>query len=144
MNEILNLSARDKVNAIETEILKHEQIELELEHYFAPGVCVRQLFVPKGVLLTGKIHKYQQLHFVLRGDISILIGDELKRFKTSSIISSPAGSKRVAYAHEDTIWMMVLGTHETDIEKIEQQFTAATEKEYLAFCKQIEADKCLE
>lgn len=144
MNNIVSLTARDKVNVIEAELLKYKQVELEVEHYFAPGVCVRQLFVPKGVLLTGRIHKYDQVHFVLRGDISILIGDDIKRFKTSAIICSPAGSKRVAYAHEDTSWMMVLGTHETDIEKIENHFTAATEEEYLSFCNQLEAQKCLE
>ncbi len=46
---------------------------------------------------------------------------------------SPAGAKRIARAIEDTTWLMVHGTDETDLDKIESHFIANTEQEFLDF-----------
>lgn len=132
-NQFRHLSARDKVSIIETEAKKFDQVEIPIKHYFVPGVYIREIFVPKGVLLTGKIHKYPQFHVITKGDISMLIDGEMKRIVGPCNIMSSAGAKRIAYAHEDTIWLMVHGTEETDLEKIENHFIAATEEEYLKF-----------
>lgn len=109
------------------------QIELELKHYFCNGICARELFVPKGVTLVGKIHKYPQMHLITKGLIQFSVGEEVKTFKASDIIISPPGSKRIAHALEDTIWIMFLRTDETDIDKIEDYFVANSQEEYLEF-----------
>ncbi len=132
-SEFTYLSSRDKVSIIENEAKKFEQVDIPVQHYFVPGVYIREIFVPKGILLTGKIHKYPQFHVITKGDISMLIDGEMKRVQGPCNIMSPAGSKRIAYAHEDTIWLMVHGTNETDIERIENHFIAATEEDYLKF-----------
>ena len=46
------------------------------------------------------------------------------------------GTKRIAYAHEDTVWATVHGTHERDLDKIEAHFIAQSEPEFQAFIAQ--------
>lgn len=114
------------------------EMELPVKHHFAKGVYGRELFIPKNTMLTGKIHKYTQLNVLVKGDISVLTEDGVKRVQPPFVIVSPAGTKRAAFAHEDTIWLTVHGTEETDVDKIEHQFIAQTEVEYLDFCKALE------
>lgn len=132
------LSLRDKVFAIETEMRRHEQLDLPVRHYFSQGVYARELFIPKGTLLTGQIHKYQQLNIMSQGDMSVLTEDGIVRVQAPFTIVSPPGTKRIAYAHEDTVWTTIHGTHERDLEKIEAHFIAQTDDEFRAFIAQHE------
>lgn len=127
------LSNIDKVKIIENELLKHEQIEIKVKNYFVPGVYIREIFMPKGAVLTGKIHKYPQFHVITSGCLDILIDGQMVRLKAPMTIMSPAGAKRLAIANEDTYWLMVHGTWQTDIDEIEKFFTCNTEEEYLTF-----------
>ena len=138
MNDIAifnGLNTREKVNTLEELMRQQEQVELKTEHFFSPGIYTRILHIPKGCLLTGKIHKQPILNIMTKGDISVLIGDEFKRIVAPFVIVSPAGSKKIGYAHEDTIWMGCHGTDEQDVKKIEEYFIAQNEQEYLEFCE---------
>lgn len=134
---------RDKVMRAESLMLQRPQVDLPVEHLFAKGVYARELFIKKDTYLTGKIHKYSQLNILLAGDISVLTENGIERVKPPFRVVSPAGTKRIAYAHEDSIWLTVHGTEETDLEKIEQKFIAQDEQEYLEFCRlQLEEKPC--
>lgn len=128
--------ARRSVTEMEDLIRTGVPVEMPVTNHFAHGVYGRELFIPKGTVLTGKIHKYSQLNIMSKGDISVLTEGGVKRVQAPFTIVSPAGTKRIAYAHEDTIWTTVHGTEETDIEKIEKRFIAQSEDEFLAFCEQ--------
>ncbi len=132
------MSMREKVFAIEDEIRKLPPVNFNEKHYFSPGVYAREITIPKDTVLTGKIHKYAQLNIVSKGELSVLTEDGIKRVKAPFTIVSPPGTKRIAYAHEETVWTTIHGTNETDLEKLETHFIAQTEEEYLAFCKILE------
>lgn len=97
---------------------------LPLKHSFAEGMYVREIFIPKGMLLVSKIHKHSHPIFVLEGDISILTEDGVKRIKGPYSLISPVGAKRVGYAHADTRWVTVHKTNETNLERIEEEIIA--------------------
>jgi hypothetical protein len=137
------LSNIAKVDILQNELKKHEQLEIKVKHYFVPGVYVREIFMPKGAILTGKIHKYPQFHVITKGDLSILIDGEMVRLQGPINILSPAGSKRFAIANEYTYWLMVHGTYQTDLKAIEDFFTCDTEEEYLKFLLDEEAQLSL-
>lgn len=110
--------------------------DLPVRHHFSQGVYGREMFIPKGTIVTGHIHKYTQLNILLCGDLSVLTEDGIKRVKPPFVVVSPPGTKRVAYAHEDTIWLTVHGTDKTDVDEIEKEFIAQNEQEYLTFVEQ--------
>lgn len=126
---------RDKVDAIEDAMRKMPQLELEVKHHFSNGVYARELIIPKDTVLVGKIHKYQNMNMLVKGELDVLVDGEIKRVKAPFITISPAGTKRIAYAIEDSIWVTIHGTNELDLTKIEDHFIAQSEEEWLEFCK---------
>lgn len=120
------------------EALMKQMPQLELKHFdhFSYGLYARELKIPKDCILVGKMHKYPQLNILAEGEIEVLVDGEIKCLKAPCVISSPAGTKRIARALEDTTWITIHATDETDIDKIEQHFIAQTEQEYLDFYQQ--------
>lgn len=135
MNDLIKIIDRNKVNEAEAIMAQMPQIELPVNHYFSLGIYARELHIQKGVTLTGKIHKYEQLNILAKGKMKVLVGSIIKEIEAPFIVVSPPGTKRIAYALEDCVWITIHGTHETDIDLIEKQFIAQDEKEYLEFIK---------
>lgn len=96
-----------------------EKREFRVEHEFKDGMYMRKLFIPKGSLVVGKIHKLDCLNIVAKGDISIVTESGAARVQAGYTVVSPAGIQKVGVAHEDTVFINVFRTDETDLEKIE-------------------------
>jgi len=125
---------REQMLRIEDTIRAELQpIELKHKDYFSKGVYARELFIPKGTVLTGKIHKYTNLNIMSMGELSVLTDEGIKRVKAPFTIVSPPGTKRAAYAHEDTIWTTIHGTELTDVDEIERVFIAQSYQEFENF-----------
>ena len=133
MNE---LSVIDKIEAYEILARQSPQVDLPLEHIFASGVYCRHLFIPKGVVLTGEIHKTRNLNILLKGRMKVLIGDEVQDIQAPFIVVSPPGTKRIAEALEDCIWLTVHATQETNINKLEDDLVVFSRQEYLSYIEQ--------
>ncbi len=103
-----------------------EQIDIDAltTHHFAPGVYARELFIPKGVVMTGKIHKTTHLVIISKGKIAVSNHDGREVIEGPCTFVSYPGAKRAVYALEDTIWTTIHVTEETDLVKIEQQVIA--------------------
>jgi hypothetical protein len=126
---------RDKVFQAEA-IMKEMPSAIHLTklfHYFAPGIYARELHIPAGITLTGKIHKYPQLNILSKGKISVLTEDGIKDVEAPFTVVSPAGTKRIAYAHTDCVWTTILNTSLKDVDAIEKEFTTDDENEWLEF-----------
>lgn len=113
-------SARDNILAMESAIGAAPQVEMRVEHHFSKGLYARELHIPKGTLLVGKIHRFENLNIISQGEISVYTEEGIRRIKAPCTIVSPPGTKRVGYAHEDTVWTTIHATEETDIEAIEK------------------------
>lgn len=125
-----NIARREMILDIEEEISKipgafhGDTDKCPLEHSFADGVYVRQITIPKGMLIVGKIHKHSHPNFIVSGEVSVLTEEGPKRLKGPCFMISPAATKRLVYTHEDTVWITVHATKETELEKIEEEIIA--------------------
>lgn len=98
------------------------QVELGNEHYFAPGMYARELFMPAGVLVVGQIHKFKHISIMAYGDVTVYTEqDGGKRYRGYNVVISEAGAKRVLYPHADTMWTTVHATDLTNVADIEAQ-----------------------
>ena len=95
-----------------------------LKHSFADGCYIREIFNPKGELLVTKIHKVSHPFFLMKGDMTILMEDGIKRIKAPHYGITPAGTKRIIYCHEDCVFVTVHATELTDIKAIEEEVIA--------------------
>jgi hypothetical protein len=115
---------REKVMRLEDMLRQLPALPEDVHHHFAPGVYMRELRIPKGAVLTGKIHRTAHLNILAKGDISVLTEHGVKRLVAPCVIQSSAGIKRAGYAHEDTVWITVHPTTETNLDKLEAELIA--------------------
>jgi hypothetical protein len=112
---------REKVVRLEGEMFKQPQVEIETTHHFASGIYAREIFIPKGTLLTGKIHKTGHLNILSKGDITVLTDGGMKRLKAPCTFVASPGTKRAGYAHEDSVWTTIHASEETELDKLEAE-----------------------
>lgn len=117
--------AREKIMQLEAAIRDQlEQVELETEHHFAPGVYVRELRIPAGVVLTGKIHRFETMNILAAGTIRVTTDDGVKEITAPAIFNSAPGTKKAGFAVTDVVFLNVHPTEETDVDVIENHFIA--------------------
>lgn len=100
-------------------------IEIPAVHHFADGLYAREITIPAGALVTGKIHKTRHLNVVSAGRIAVYTEREGWREIRApfSFVAEP-GTRRVGFAIEDTTWTTVHATHETDLDVLERELIA--------------------
>lgn len=122
-----NPVSREKIMQLERAISElPNQLDLNdlTKHHFAPGIYVRELFIPAGTVLTGKIHRHEIMNILVSGTIRVTTDDGVKELTGMKIYNSQPGTKKAAVAVTDTIWLNVHPTKETDLVKIEEEFIA--------------------
>jgi hypothetical protein len=124
------LEMRARVVRLEDELRKFPQLPEEVRHHFSDGVYARELSIPAGSVVVGKIHRRAHLNFLMKGDISVLTEHGIRRIEAPAVIRSSPGIKRAGYAHADTVWITVHATQETDLERIEDQVICRTFDEF--------------
>lgn len=134
ISDVSKTDLRIKLSQLESEMKKLPQLEIKVTHHFSKGVYAREIFVPKGSVFVGKIHKHQNLNIMSSGRGSIISIDGAMLIRAPYTIVSSPGVKRAYYAHEDTVWTTIHGTDETDIEKIEEMFIAKNYEEVVMLC----------
>jgi quercetin dioxygenase-like cupin family protein len=121
---------KDKVDALQAFMLEQPQADIPVRNVFSGGVYAREVFIPKGTMLVGKVHMTEHLNVCLQGDLTFLTVDGPKRIKAPAMFSSPAGTKKLAYANEDSIWVNVHPDLGTDADTIVDAITVNTFAEY--------------
>lgn len=121
----------DYVNRLEAEINLMSQVECPVWHHFAPGLYARRMFIPKGTVLTGAVHKTEHL-CIVSGVINVTTDEGVKLIAhQQEIICSKPGTKRAGFAAEDTYWTTIHATYETDLDKLVEELVEATTQELL-------------
>jgi hypothetical protein len=116
------------LSSVDGALIGHEMDEsaCPLKHIFVDGAYVREIFMPKGMLITSKIHKILHPYFVMKGKCSVLTEDGPVLIHAPFYGVTKPGTKRLLFIHEDTTWVTVHVTRETDLEAIEEQIIAST------------------
>ena len=133
-------SFREAVLNLQNRLMEFPQVDLPLRHHFAEGQYGREIFIPKGMLVVGKIHKHSHVNIISMGDVTVATEFGVQRLKAPCTFVSKPGTKRALYTHEDTIWTTVHVTEETDLGKIESEIIATTYAAFdeLAFTKNLQ------
>ena len=116
-----DLSYTEKVAVIVQTLQKMDQVECPVKHHFAPGVYLREIFMPAGTIVIGKIHRTEHFNIVVSGLCSIVHEDGRHEYLRGPMtFVSKAGVQKLLFIHEDTIWKTVHPTDETSVEVLEQ------------------------
>jgi len=135
------VTVRDNILALERSMLEQPQVEIEPTHYFADGIYAREIVIPAGTLLTGKIHRTRHLNIVSKGKIAVVTEDGQKIIEAPCTFVAEAGTKRVGLALEDTVWTTIHASQETDLDKLETELIAPSFEALEAELKPLIEDK---
>jgi hypothetical protein len=133
------LQVRANIEALDAELRKMPQIDLETRHYFAHGTYTRELHLKAGSIVTGKIHRHSCINIMVKGRIRVVTETDDYDLEGYNAFVSEPGIKKAAYVLEDTIWLNIHPWNGTDsLEQIEQEVILPSYENLLS-----EGVKCL-
>ena len=97
-----------------------------VKNWLMPGIYCREIHLPADSVVVGRIHKFEHLSIISKGRVTVFTESGETTHKAGDSFSSPPGTKRVVWAHEDTTWTTIHPNpdNETDIAKLENRYTA--------------------
>ena len=144
-NKDINLDRRDAILDYENQLsnvdgaIFGDSAYCPLKHTFSDGIYVREIMIPAGTVLTGKIHKHEHPNFLMKGSVEVFTEADGYQILEAplSMISKP-GTKRVVKALTDVIWITVHlnQTNTQDLDLLEKDIIA---KDYYIYNKFIES-----
>ena len=130
MSDLATTGNMPKILELEALMKAMPQVYSPAEHYHLSGVYCRSLFIPKGCLLTGKIHNHESIGILAQGTLRITNGE------TSTVVTAPyitvdkPGIKRLGYAETDCTFITVHRTDLDSIDAIEEALVSDSFEEY--------------
>lgn len=100
--------------------------DFPVSHIFAPGLYARQMTIPAGGIIIGKIHRHAHVNTISKGRVWVVTEFGKEEIAGPVTFVSQPGTKRVVVAQEETIWTTYHPTTETDLDKIEAHVIAPT------------------
>ena len=113
-------------------VVKGDSEVFPLKHTFTDGIYIRQMSMKKDSFVIGKIHKHNHVWFLLTGMISVADENDTVDHIAPCYVEAPAGSKRMIYAHEDSIWVNIHAnpTNTKDLKELEDLIIAKDYEEF--------------
>lgn len=123
------------INSNSSDIYVGNSNELPLTHLFSDGIYTREIFIKKGLFAIGKIHKSDHTFFLMKGKLLLCTEDGVKELEAPFYGTAKAGTKRVAIALEDTIFVNVHPNPNNikEIEKLEDIFVVSSYEDYVKY-----------
>lgn len=124
----LSLACEDAKHCEELNLLEHliasgdygPTVELEVMHRFTPGLYSRTIFMPKGTLLTSKIHRTHHQFLISKGVLEIWTPAEgWLTYVAPHLGETLPGTRRGLRIHEDTVFTTFHPTNLTTVEEVE-------------------------
>ena len=92
-----------------------------LKHFVCNGTYARQIELPAGMTLTGKVHNFDHTSILSKGSVTIMTAEGIERRTAPDIWISKAGTKRLIHVHEDTIWTTLHASKNTEVADLEAE-----------------------
>jgi len=130
---------REKVAALEEQMLQLPQTAMLMRHHFADGLYAKELHIPAETVIVGKVHKAEHLNFLMEGEIIVFNGAGMLRLKAPSILKSEAGVKRMGITVTNTVWVTVHTVEDKegcDLVELENKLTVCTMDDYDGYLAQ--------
>ena len=115
---------RDQIQNLQDIFLAYDQVDCPLVHHFAPGVYAREIRVPAGTIVIGKIHIHAHLNIISKGSGFVATETGREYFNAPYTFTSQVGTKRAVHAITDVIWTTIHLTEKTDLAEIEAEIIA--------------------
>lgn len=121
------------LRSLPTEMTDNWEEDFPVTHRYADGVYAREMFLPAGGIIVGKIHRFGHLNILTKGKCIVLTEFGVERLEAPCTFISKPGTKRVVGIIEDTVWTTLHGIEpgeEGNPDKIEERIICKTFADY--------------
>ena len=108
---------------LEEHLTMMPQVDCPVKHHFAPGLYMREIFMPAGSIVIGATHKTTHLNTVISGTVLVVADKINRRITGPDTFISKAGVRKTLYNETDVIWATYHPTDTTDIEELTEELT---------------------
>lgn len=132
---------RERIELAEKELLRFPQLVVPIRQFFMAGAYAREMTLPANTYWTGKIHKYEQINLLTKGEMLVLIDNQVVHVQAPFTYVAPAGTKRIGYTLTECVWTTLHATWGMNLsgcsaEEIDNAFVAESEADYQVFLEQ--------
>lgn len=111
----------EQIRALQAHLSQFPQVELEPKHFFAPGMYGRELAIPGGCYIVGKMHRHAHLIQLLSGECQLATESGSETIKGPRMWVSRAGDKRAIRTVTDCVFVTFHAIEGEDLTKIEEE-----------------------
>lgn len=97
-----------------------KEADCPVTHRFSQGLYLREIFMPKGTRIIGKIHATEHFNVLLTGKVTVITAEGREEITAPHTFISKAGVQKVVIIHEDCQWQTLHVTDKTDLVEIEK------------------------
>ena len=146
MNEVIKqcfsgvLTIKDMIKALKPYDRKEE---VPVEHFYGDNLLCRQAKYPKGMLIIGRVHKFNHVFMVISGKITVWSDGERKLLVGPCVFESKAGVQRIGYVHSDVVCMNMHGLQDgvsVDLDTVEEMMTVEDGEAYDRYTRTLGLD----
>ncbi len=116
------LAAGKSVEQVEVAMLALPQADAPVVHRFGPGIYIREVSIPAGVLAIGHAQRMEHMNVMLKGRVTMLNDNGTTTELVAPMVFVGKPGRKIGYVHEDMVWQNIYATTETDIEKLEATY----------------------
>jgi hypothetical protein len=114
---------REKIHALEAAMIAcgEDLIQIKTTHRFTDGLYLREIFIPAGTIVVGRIHKHACMSVMSQGEKITMTENGVRRLKAPFSCVSKPGIKRVGLAVTDCTWVTIHQTLKTNVKDVEEE-----------------------
>lgn len=123
MGEVVasQVPTRQQVERLQSALATLPQIEAPTFHHFADGMYCREMHLPAGAAIVGKVHKREHFFMLVKGTLRVTTDTGVTTLVAPAILVGRPGTKRAGFALDDVVCVNVHRTFETDLQAIEAE-----------------------
>lgn len=117
------LPSEENLEIAEGKMLEGIQPVTFLKHHFAPGVYMREIWMPKGSIILGHRHNTEHFNIISQGSALVRMEGRMERIIAPYTVKSGVGVRKALFIIEDMVWTTVHANpdDETNIEILEHR-----------------------
>ena len=106
-------------------------------NHIVDGLYVRELLIPKGSLIISRVHKRPLVNVISKGEVVVIDSNGRNEYTAPCTFISPAGTQRVVFALEESVWNTAHITNVSDPDELVDDLTSDNYEEFISYSNQL-------
>lgn len=106
----------------EVAMLAEDQAPCPVNHYFGPGIYIREVSMGAGLFAIGHKQTKEHVNIMLKGRVLMLNEDGSTAELVAPLMFTGKPGRKMGYILEDVVWQNIYATEERDVQVLESMF----------------------